>query len=667
MTIPVHTLGDYLDLLAQQNLLAAPIPDGLDRSQPVTGLTCDSRQVTPGTLFIRKGAHFQTKFLEMARDQGAMACVSQEDETVPGLPRIAITDTRRVLAPLADRFYDHPSGKLKVIGITGTKGKSSTAYYMKSILDCFRRRQGKGETGVVSSIDTYDGVERFESHLTTPEPLDLQRHFANAAETGLEYLTMEVSSQALKYHRSLCTEFAATCFLNIGYDHISPIEHPDFEDYFASKLKIFAQAHISCVNLDCDHAQRVLEAAQAAGAPIITFSQKDPAAQVYATDVHKEEGQILFTVRTPRYTRQMRLTMPGLFNVENALGAAALCEALDIPEWAVYDGLVNARVPGRMEVYANADGRVLSIVDYAHNRLSFETLFSSVRAEYPDRDLAIVFGCPGKKAYDRRRDLGEAAGAWCDRVYLTEEDSGEEDTLDICHEIQPNVEKGKARCRIIPNRGEAIRQAVLESERPTVLLLTGKGQETRQKRGTEYIDTPTDVEYVQAFLQEYDLRHRLTPAAPAQKALEALPALESLKGQTFVICLPKDASDIAADAAAITAAGGTAVLVGEDREKALSTAQAMDVDKLIYFVEEEPSLALGENRQAELLRMDGKKAAALLEEGELPVALADTLKLALQAVEGGVGRCVILSRTGEEHMLLLDALGQRVLGICVSP
>ena len=518
---------------------------------------------------------------------------------------------------------------------------------------------------MISSIDTYDGVERFESHLTTPEPLDLQRHFANAAQTGLEYLTMEVSSQALKYHRSLCTEFAAACFLNIGYDHISPIEHPDFEDYFASKLKIFAQAHISCVNLDCDHAQRVLEAAQAAGNPVITFSQKDPSAQVYATDVHKEEGQILFTVRTPRYTRQMRLTMPGLFNVENALGATALCEALDIPEWAVYDGLVRARVPGRMEVYANADGRVLSIVDYAHNRLSFETLFSSVRAEYPDRELAIVFGCPGKKAYDRRHDLGEAAGAWCDRVYLTEEDSGEEDTLDICHEIRPNVEKGKARCSIIPNRGEAIRQAVLESEKPTVLLLTGKGRETRQKRGTEYIDTPTDVEYVQAFLQEYDLRHRLTPAAPARKALEALPALERLKGKTFVICLPKDASDIAADAAAITAAGGTAVLVGEDREKALSTAQAMSVDKLIYFVEGEPSMVLGENRQAELLRMDGKKAAALLEEGTLPAALAETLKLALQAVEGGVGRCVILSRT-EEHVLLLDALGQRVLGICVS-
>ena len=272
----IHTLGEYVDLLAQKGLLAAPVPQTLDLSAPVSLVTCDSREVTPGTLFIRKGAHFRNEFLTMARDKGAMACVSQEPIPDCPMPLISITDTRLALAPLADRFYDHPSARLKVIGITGTKGKSSTAYYLKSILDLW---QGK-ETGVVSSIDTYDGVERFESHLTTPEPLDLQRHFANAAQAGLGYLTMEVSSQALKYHRSLCTDFAAACFLNIGYDHISPIEHPDFEDYFASKLKIFAQAAVSCVNLDSEHADRILAAAQAAGKPVVTFSQKDPNAQV---------------------------------------------------------------------------------------------------------------------------------------------------------------------------------------------------------------------------------------------------------------------------------------------------------------------------------------------------------------------------------------------------
>ena len=364
-------------------------------------------------------------------------------------------------------------------------------------MSIWRSRAGP-ESGIISSIDTYDGSERFESHLTTPEPLDLQRHFAHAVAAGIPYLTMEVSSQALKYHRTLCTRFAAACFLNIGLDHISPIEHPDFEDYFSSKLRIFAQAEVGCVNLDCEHAGRVLAAAQAGSRQVITFSQKDPEADIYASQVRKRGNDILFRVRSRRFSREFRLTMPGLFNVENALAAIAVCEGLNIPERAVYVGLMKARVPGRMEVYTNADSHIVAIVDYAHNRMSFETLFRSVREEYPGRDMAIVFGCPGKKAYDRRRDLGEAAGAWCDRVYLTEEDSGEEDTLDICHEILPNVEKGKARCRIIPNRGEAIRQAVLDSDKPTVLLLTGKGRETRQKRGALYIDTPTDVEYVQA-------------------------------------------------------------------------------------------------------------------------------------------------------------------------
>ena len=166
------------------------------------------------------------EFLQSAKEQGAFVYLAEKKYDQVDLPCILVSDVRLAMAYLADFYYNHPSSKLGVVGITGTKGKSSTAYYMKSILDRYQESQGRGETGVVSSIDTYDGVKRFESHLTTPEPLDLQRHFANAAQTGLEYVTMEVSSQALKYHRSLCTDFAAACFLNIGYDHISPIEPP---------------------------------------------------------------------------------------------------------------------------------------------------------------------------------------------------------------------------------------------------------------------------------------------------------------------------------------------------------------------------------------------------------------------------------------------------------
>jgi len=529
-----HTLNDYLSLLERENLIAS-LPAGLDREQEITLVSYDSRNVIPGTLFICKGAHFKPEFLAMAKDKGAVAYISLTPYPEVGLPCILVSDMRRTIAPLADACYDHPSQTLNVIGITGTKGKSSTTYYLKYILDAFQEGEKQPESGVISSIDTYDGVERFESHLTTPEPLDLQRHFANAVSTGMNYLTMEVSSQALKYHRTLCTRFAAACFLNIGTDHISPIEHPDFEDYFSSKLKIFAQADVGCVNLDCDHAAEILAAAQATGKPVYTFSQKDENADIYATNVRKRGNDILFRVRTARFQREFRLTMPGLFNVENALAAIAVCEGLNIPERYIYVGLMKARVPGRMEVYSNADETVTAIVDYAHNRMSFETLFRSVRAEYPGRRIVTVFGCPGKKALDRRRDLGTISGAYSDLVVLTEEDSGEEDTLTICKEIAGYVADQGCDYSIEPNRGEAIRQAILGCSEPTILLITGKGAETRQKRGTEYIDTPSDVDYVHTYLQEYDVSHGLDGMEKVRNLLSILPILKRHEGQTVVV------------------------------------------------------------------------------------------------------------------------------------
>ncbi len=709
MSLPSHTLGDYLSLLKQYNLVTAAsdiLPD-----TPISLVSCDSRNVQPNTLFICKGAHFRAEFLTMAEQQGAVVYVSEHNYPDCSLPCILVHDLREAMARLADFYYHHPSGSLSVIGFTGTKGKSSAAYYLKSILDTFLN--GQPETGVVSSIHTYDGVERFESHLTTPEPLELQKHFYHALQSHIPYLTMEVSSQALKYHRSLCTEFAAACFLNIGYDHISPIEHPDFEDYFASKLKIFAQSHVNCVNLDCDYKERILASAKEAGKPIITFSQKDTHADVYGSQVRKEDGQICFWVRTPRYEREFRLTMPGLFNVENALGAIAVCEALNIPDAAIYTGLIHARVPGRMETYANADGSVCTIVDYAHNRLSFETLFRSVRAEYPERTMSIVFGCPGKKAIDRRKDLGLAAGEWCDRVYLTEEDSGEENTLDICRQVASYVEQAGCTPHIIENRGEAIRQAILDCDGPSVILLTGKGQETRQKRGQEYIDTPTDVEYAQAFLQEYDLRNKLDGSSPAKAALSILPALEEKCGETWILCCPDQLGTVEQDALALLRAklriillkpstqpisaqlsgcavslsasdggllkkaasgytvqpklldtllsGGFLPVVDGSINEAQAIAQAMKAQRLVFFCPEEPSLALGENRQVELLHLNSQKAGELLAEGTLSHDWTVLLNAARDCVDLGVN-CVSLLHATQPHALLLEALGQQVFG-----
>ena len=645
-----HTLNDYIALLEERSLLAAPVPDSLDRSAAVELVSYDSREVVPGTLFLCKGAHFKEEFLQMARDRGAIACVSEQPYPSVNLPCLQVNDMRLTIAPLADLFFDHPSGRLKVIGLTGTKGKSSTAYYLKHILDDYMAEKRGAESGIISSIDTYDGVERFESHITTPDALDLQRHFARAVEAGLEYLTMEVSSQALKYHRSLCTDFAAAAFLNIGYDHISPIEHTDFEDYFSAKLRIFAQGQINCVNLDCDHANRILSAARAAGAPVYTFSQRDPEADVYASQVRKRGEDILFQVRTRRYEREFRLTMPGLFNVENALAAIAVCEALGVPQRHIYAGLAKARVPGRMEVFSNADNTVTALVDYAHNRMSFETLFRSVQAEYPGRRIVTVFGCPGLKALDRRRDLGEIAGKYSDLVVLTEEDSGEEDTLSICQQIAAHVAEQGGAYRIEPNRGEAIRQAVLSCDRPSILLITGKGRETRQKRGREYVEVPTDVEYVQTFLREYDGARAPDGMDRVRSLLELLPALKRHAGKRLAVRCAAPGEALLQDLDALRTVGMDAALIAPEE------AVPQGTDYLVSFAPLETDSPVPG-------RVDAKRAEELL--GTLSGNPAAAVRRCLDALAAGAEEAAVLDSTAE-HALLLYMLDQPVQGMIIS-
>ncbi|MFR6378724.1 MAG: Mur ligase family protein [Evtepia sp.] len=493
MDLTLYPLGEYIQLLQRKNLQLDF--SGAPLTREVALVSCDSRDVIPGTLFICKGAHFKPEFLQSAKEKGAFVYLSEKKYDQVDLPCIQVSDVRLAMAYLADFYYNHPSAKLGVVGVTGTKGKSTTTYYLKYIFDEYLSAKKQAPSGVIGGIETYDGVEKFESHLTTPEPLELERHFANAVSSGIRYLSMEVSSQALKYDRVKNVEFAAAVFLNIGMDHISPIEHPDFEDYFASKLRIFAQAAAACVNLDCDHADRVLEAARKSCPRIITFSQTDPSATIFGSQVRKAGGDILFRVKTPRYSREFRLTMPGLFNVAERPGgpgrvrgrgrAGAVCALRASDEGACRAGWRS--MPTRTK-------RSGVIVDYAHNRLSFETLFRSVQEEYPGRRIVTVFGCPGYKAYDRRKDLGEISGQYSDLVILTEEDPGEEPVENICRDIAQYVAQGTSDYSIVPDRGEAIKQAVMSCDEPTVILLTGKGAETRQKRGIEYIDCPSDVD-----------------------------------------------------------------------------------------------------------------------------------------------------------------------------
>lgn len=528
----VYNIEKYIEILKNNNLIA---DISTKNDAMIENLTYNSKQVTKNTLFVCKGAHFKEEYLIDAKKNGAICYISEKKYDID-MDYIIVNDIRRTIALLFNAYYDNVWNKLSLIGITGTKGKSTTTYFIKYILDEYLKSEGKKRSGVISSIDTYDGVEEFESHLTTPEAGELLKHFDNAVNSQIEYMTMEVSSQALKYDRVYGVGFDVGVYLNIGEDHISDVEHPDFEDYFQSKMKIFAQTKTACVSLDTLRKDDVLKASEICEKRI-TFSMQDSSADVYAYDIKKSGNDTVFKVRTPEYTEEITLTIPGLFNVQNALAAIAVCYSLGIPKHYIYVGLMKARSSGRMEIYANSDNSVIVIVDYAHNKLSFESLYNSVLKEFPNRRVVTVFGCPGKKAFQRRKDLGELSGKYSDFVYITEEDHGEEPLINICEEIAEHVKAQNCAYEIEEDRGEAIKKAIFSSDKDSIILITGKGNETRQKRGIEYVPCLSDVEYTKKYIKEFDVSKKIDASEKISNFQSVLPAFRKLYNKTILVKL----------------------------------------------------------------------------------------------------------------------------------
>ena len=497
----------------------------------VKGVTYNSKEADEDSLFVVKGAHFREQYLNDAIEKGAVCYVREDDgardnsgcsivsdeEAAAAGKRIAekakascldiwVKDIRKAMPVIAETFYGKLSDELFVVGVTGTKGKSTTAYFMRYILDDYMAATGGCRSAICSGIDNYDGVIEEESHLTTPEIMELYQHMNNALSSGISYMTMEVSSQALKYDRVTGVEFAAGAFLNIGSDHISAIEHPDFNDYLEAKLRLFAHCRRACINLDCEEQERI-KAASADCPYVISFSQNDESANVFGYDVKSCEGKVTFRARGRSiegfedFDEEFVLGTFGTINVENALAAISLSALLGVPLEYVKSGLAKANSPGRMEVFYSEDGKRIAIVDYAHNKLSYEKFFETIRGEFPGKKMMIVFGCPGGKAFARREELGTIAGHNCTYSIITEEDYGEEDVNKICREIAGFVEAAGGRCEIITDRVEAIKKAITLMDDDTILFLPGKGRETREKRGIKYVDTPSDADVVLEYMK----------------------------------------------------------------------------------------------------------------------------------------------------------------------
>lgn len=497
------TLARIAQLLSTQGLLerVSNMDDATAQTR-VTGADCDSRFAAPNHLFVCKGAAFKPAYLASALESGCVAYLCDDaraDElaaVAPGAVQLVASDLRRTMAVASAAAWGHPDRDIDVAGITGTKGKSTVSYMLKQILDA---GSDKPRAAILGSIETFDGVEHFESVNTTPESPDLWRHVRNAADAGLPHLVMEVSSQALKYDRVVDLGLDVACFLNIGRDHISPVEHPDFADYFGSKLRIFDQARTAVVNLDTDELDAVLEHARHCER-VVTFGCTDAAreagADVWASDVRSGEGQVTFACHTPSWEGDVTVSMPGLFNVDNACAAIAMCEVLGIGREQVVAGLSHVRVPGRMELLLTEDPKVTAIVDYAHNKLSYQRFFASIAKEFAGRKVFAVFGAPGGKAYERRQELPQEASKWADYLIYTEEDPAHDPVAEICQQMSDATPAGQPH-EVILDRPAAIERAVelaFASERGAVVCLLAKGDETRQHEGDRFVPCETDGE-----------------------------------------------------------------------------------------------------------------------------------------------------------------------------
>lgn len=504
-------LAAYQKKLLDEGLVLQPIADEGVLNKPVRHITYDSRCVEPGTLFVCKGEAFREAYLEEALASGAVAWVSEcRHESGAG---IVVSDVRKAMAVLANELYGEPWRDFPLIGLAGTKGKTTTLYFLRNIIEDALSREGS--VGYLSSVETYDGRQRFESHLTTPEALVLAGHFDSVRDTGLWGMVMEVSSQALKYDRTLGVAFDIGCFLNFGADHIGGSEHTDEEDYFSSKLKFFDQCRTVCLNADTEGFDRILDAIKRSPLceRLVLFSPEGrperngvPVAYT-AGDVRISGGEIRFHIYRNESGSpgavdcgEFALAIRGLFNVENALAAAVVSFELGLHADCIRKGMLRTRVAGRMEVFENPEKKLVVIVDYAHNRMSFESLYASTKEEYPGWRIEAIFGCPGGKGLQRREELPEIVARYADFAWITEEDAGEEDVRDISEQLIRNLGRGGCPSAMLLDREEAIRTAIESAPPETVIVLTGKGRENYQKRGTDYVPVISDVDLVRRYL-----------------------------------------------------------------------------------------------------------------------------------------------------------------------
>lgn len=442
----------------------------------ITTVAYDSRRVERDSLFICiKGAVADGhRFAEAAVNKGASALVVEDDVTVPeNVTVIRVEDSRYALACISAEYFGNPADKLKVIGITGTKGKTTTTYLVKSILDSAGHK-----CGLVGTIETIIGDKVIKASNTTPESYVLQDYFKQMVDCGCDCVVMEVSSQGLMLHRTAGFTFEIGIFTNIEPDHIGPHEHKDFNDYLHCKSLLFKQCRHGIVNIDDKHADYIINNASC---DIVTygFSEK---ADFRAANTKLVSGKGYLGIDYDlqgKENMRVEIDLPGKFSVYNSLTAIAICSYFGIDSNTICDALKDAKVKGRIEMIKVSDDFTL-MIDYAHNAMSLESLLTTLREYNPTR-LVCLFGCGGDRSRDRRFSMGEVSGKLADLSVITSDNPRTEEPLAIIDDILVGIKKTTGKYTVIPDRRKAIEWVIHNGQPGDIIVLAGKGHEDYQE------------------------------------------------------------------------------------------------------------------------------------------------------------------------------------------
>lgn len=451
----------------------------------VRDIIYDSRKIAPETMFVcMVGAVTDGhKYIPDAVEKGASVIVLEKEEEAAQIPEnitvLKVESARLALALMSAALFDHPARKLVTIGLTGTKGKTTTTYMIKKVLEMAGKK-----VGLIGTIGAMVGEEHLSSKNTTPESYELHRMFAAMVEAGCEYVAMEVSSQGLKLDRTAGILFDYGIFTNLSPDHIGPAEHASFEEYMECKSLLFRQCRIGIVNADDEHVDGILKGHTC---EVKTFSAEREA-DLMASDIGfiNEDGKLGMHFKVSGCMDcQAKVHIPGRFSVYNSMVTMLVCHLAGISDEAILEGLSKVQVKGRVEMLPVSKDYTL-IIDYAHNEVSTRSVLTTLMEYHPKR-LICVYGGGGNRSKLRRYDMGEVTGEMADLCVLTCDNPRDEEIRDINNDIKVGLARSNGKYIEIDDRKEAIAYCMKNAKPGDMIVLLGKGHEDYQEiKGVKY-------------------------------------------------------------------------------------------------------------------------------------------------------------------------------------